>query len=57
MRVREERVALLDLQPGDVAVDVASGTGLSFPLLMEAIGPTGRLIAIEHSAEITHDVL
>ena len=52
MPVREETVALLDLQPGDVAVDVASGTGLSFPLLMEAIGPTGRLIAIEQSPEM-----
>ena len=52
MRVREETVALLDLRPGDVVVDVASGTGLSFPLLMEAIGPTGHLIAIEHSPEM-----
>ena len=52
MPVREETVALLDLQPGDVAVDVASGTGLSFPLPMEAIGPTGHLIAIEHSPEM-----
>ena len=50
--VREATVALLDLQPGDVVVDVASGTGLSFPPLMKAIGPTGHLIAIEHSPEM-----
>ena len=52
MPIREKAVALLHLQPGDVVVDVASGTGLSFPLLMEAIGPTGHLIAIEHSPEM-----
>lgn len=52
MPIREEAVALLELQRGDIVVDVASGTGLSFPLLLEAIGPTGRLIAIEHSPEM-----
>ena len=50
MPIREEAVALLNLRSGDVAVDVASGTGLSFPLLMKAIGPTGHLIAIERSS-------
>ena len=50
--VREETVALLDLQPGNVVVDVASGTGLSFPMLVQDIGPTGHLIAIEHSPEM-----
>ncbi len=52
MPVREETVAPLDLQPGDVVVDVVSGTGLSFPLLMQAFGPTGHLIAIEHNPEM-----
>ena len=52
MPVREEAVALLDLQPGEVVVDVASGTGLSFALLTQAVGPTGHLIAIEHSPEM-----
>lgn len=36
MRVREETVGLLDLRPADVVVDVASGTGLSFPLLISS---------------------
>lgn len=52
MPIREQAVALLNLQQGDVAIDVASGTGLSFPLLMNAIGPTGHLVAIEHSPEM-----
>lgn len=52
MPIREEAITLLELRPGDVVVDVASGTGLSFPLLMEAIGPTGHLIAIDHSPDM-----
>lgn len=52
MPIREQAVALLNLQEGDVVVDVASGTGLSFPLLMNAIGPGGQLIAVEHSPEM-----
>lgn len=52
MPIREETVSLLNLQPGDVVVDVAAGTGLSFPLIMKAIEPAGRLIAIEHSPEM-----
>lgn len=52
MPLREEAIARLALQPGDVVVDVASGTGLSFPLLMSAIGPQGRLIAIESSPDM-----
>jgi len=50
--IREEAVALLGLRHGDVVVDVAAGTGLSFPLLMEGVGSTGHLIAIEHSPEM-----
>lgn len=52
MPIREQAVALLNLQEGDVVVDVASGTGLSFPLLMNAIGLSGHLIAIEHIPEM-----
>ena len=36
----------------NAVADVVSGTGLSFPLLMEAIGPARYLLAIEHSAEM-----
>jgi len=51
-RVREEAVALLALEPGDLVVDAGSGTGLSFPLIMRALGPRGHLVAIEHSPEM-----
>lgn len=52
MSIRDRAVALLALRPGDVVIDVASGTGLSFALIMNVIGPTGHLIAIEHSPEM-----
>lgn len=39
----------LALEPGDAVLDVACGTGLSFPLLEEAIGTKGRLIGVELS--------
>lgn len=52
MSTRSHAVALLGLRPGDVVVDVASGTGLSFPPIMDEIGAAGHLIAIEHSPEM-----
>lgn len=50
--IPDRAVTLLALRPGNVVIDVASGTGLSFGLIMNAIGPTGHLIAIEHSPEM-----
>ena len=52
MPIRKKTVALLKLRSGDVVLDVASGTGLSFPLLMQAIGTSGHLIAIESSPDM-----
>ena len=42
----------LDLRPGDAVLDVACGTGLSFPILQDAIGPDGRLVGVELSPEM-----
>jgi len=50
--VRRQAVDLLALKPGDVVIDVACGTGLSFPLIEERIGPEGRLIGVDLSAEM-----
>ena len=50
--LRYRTVWNLGLAPGDAVLDVACGTGLSFALLEEAIGPSGRLVGVELSPEM-----
>ena len=52
MPLRRRTVALLDLQAGDVVLDVGAGTGLSYNLLLQAVGPAGRVLAFEQSPEM-----
>lgn len=51
-RLRARGVERLDLQPGDVVIDVGCGTGLSFALIEQRIGPSGRVVGIELSPEM-----
>jgi len=46
---RAEAIELLQLQPDQTVLDVASGTGKSFPLLSNRVGPAGRVIGVEQS--------
>ena len=50
--VRSRAIERLDLKPGDIVLDVACGTGLSFSLLEERIGRQGTLIGIDMSPEM-----
>jgi arsenite methyltransferase len=52
MPLRRRAVALLALKLGDVVLDVGAGTGLSYPLLREAVGDTGKVLAFEQSPEM-----
>jgi len=45
-------VARLELEPGQVVLDVACGTGLNFERIEERIGPSGRLIGLDLSPEM-----
>jgi SAM-dependent methyltransferase len=49
---RRRAVERLALNPGGAVIDVGCGTGLSFALVEERIGPGGRLIGIEQSPEM-----
>jgi demethylmenaquinone methyltransferase/2-methoxy-6-polyprenyl-1,4-benzoquinol methylase len=52
MALRRRTVARLALQPGQTVLDVACGTGLSFPLLEAGVGETGRIIGVELSPDM-----
>lgn len=47
---RKKAVEYLNLKQGDCVVDLGCGTGLAFPLIMEKIGPHGKLIGVDISS-------
>jgi ubiquinone/menaquinone biosynthesis C-methylase UbiE len=47
---RRRAVVALGLKPGDVVLEIGAGSGRNFPYLIEAVGPTGRVIAVDASA-------
>jgi demethylmenaquinone methyltransferase/2-methoxy-6-polyprenyl-1,4-benzoquinol methylase len=44
---RKEAVRTLNLQRGDMVVDIGCGTGLNFALLQEAISSEGQIIGVD----------
>jgi len=51
--LRREAVARLELRPGDRVLDLGCGTGLSLPLLWEAVGESG----VVYGADVSPDML
>ncbi len=49
-RARELAIQMLELQEGDVVVDLFCGTGVNFAAILRRIGPTGRIIGVDGSA-------
>ena len=52
MPLRLRTIALLQLRPGEVVMDVGAGTGLSYEPLLAGVGPGGRVLAFEQSPEM-----
>ena len=52
MRLRRRTIAALALGRGDAVLDVACGTGLSFALLVAAVGAEGQVTGIELSPDM-----
>ena len=51
-RIRPEAIRRLDLRPGESVLDLGCGTGLSFEMLQQGVGPEGRIIGVELSPEM-----
>lgn len=52
MALRRRTIARLALRPGDFVLDAGCGTGLSFPALLDAIGPDGAVFGVEQSPDM-----
>lgn len=48
-RIRSRAIAQLKLKAGETVLDFGCGTGLSFDLIEQSIGPQGRIIGVELS--------
>jgi ubiquinone/menaquinone biosynthesis C-methylase UbiE len=51
-RLRTAAVQRLRLQPGDTVLDFGCGTGLSFALLVGAVGAEGRVVGVDISPDM-----
>ena len=49
---RKKALEYLNLSEGDLVVDLGCGTGLCFPLLMDKIGPNGKVFGVDISTEM-----
>ena len=49
-RLRLKTIGCLDLRPGQTVLDLACGTGRNFSLILEKIGPTGRLVGVDYTS-------
>jgi cytochrome P450 len=46
---RRKAIAALNVKAGDVGLEIGAGTGRNLPYLVDAVGPTGAVIAVDAS--------
>ncbi|MBI1807793.1 MAG: methyltransferase domain-containing protein [Ignavibacteria bacterium] len=51
--VRRKAVELLKLKQGDRVLDMGCGPGGSFPYIVDVVGPSGEVVGVEISPEVT----
>ncbi|MGH8005180.1 MAG: SAM-dependent methyltransferase [Limisphaerales bacterium] len=51
--LRQKAVQMLELKPGDRVLDAGCGPGGSFPYLVRAVEPSGLVVGVEISPEVT----
>ena len=49
---RRAIVDALPLRPGDTVLDVGCGTGMCFAMLLDKVGPTGRVVGIDAAPDM-----
>jgi ubiquinone/menaquinone biosynthesis C-methylase UbiE len=49
---RKRAVGALNLRPGSTVLELGCGTGLNFSFLQEAVGPSGKIIAVDLTPEM-----
>jgi ubiquinone/menaquinone biosynthesis C-methylase UbiE len=52
----DDVVQALELQPGDRVADLGAGDGYFVPYLSQAVGPEGRVLAVEVDAELVESL-
>jgi SAM-dependent methyltransferase len=50
--IRRHAIERLQLQPGQCVLDLGCGTGMSLALLRQAVGPQGRVVAVDQCPEM-----
>jgi len=51
-KLRQKAIRAINLQPNQSVLDLACGTGRNFPLILDQIGPQGRLIGVDYTPEM-----
>ncbi|SDJ41552.1 demethylmenaquinone methyltransferase / 2-methoxy-6-polyprenyl-1,4-benzoquinol methylase [Ferrimonas sediminum] len=46
-KYRSEVIDCLDLRSGNTVLELGCGTGLNFPLILEKVGPQGKIIGVD----------